>query len=181
MRTLIIIVLSIIVFPTFGQKLAQWDIDSIGTLMATELLVNERTKEVFIFNSGCIGCEVINDQCSCFGGDSITYLIWKENNKVWLTELNCCAEAQTRELNDSKIWNEFTSNKERIFKSKFKEDYITVHNQYWYLKVLPTFPTELRIYDYYFEEDHKFQAHNKMQYANEFRKILQKSIRENNE
>ena len=96
-----------------------------------------------------------------------------------MTQLNCCGNSDTRELNDSNLWDELSINKDRIFNSEFKEDYINVHNEFWYLKVLPTFPKEIRIYDYYFEEDHKYQNYNKKQYANEFRKILQKSIREN--
>ncbi len=181
LRSLIIILLTIITYPANGQELTTWNVDSIGTSMAKELLEAKRTKEVLVFNSGCVGCEVIDDDCPCSDGYSMTYLIWKEQNKTWLTQLNCCANTETREFKDPNLWNELTINKDRIFSSEFKKDYIVSHVEFWYLKVLPTFPKELRIYDYYFDEGYAYRDYNKQQYANEFRKVLQKSIRENDQ
>lgn len=181
MRNLVFILFAITAIPVFCQELTTWDVDSIGTLAANELLKADRANEVLILSSGCVGCEVIDDSCSCLDGYSITYLIWKENAKIWLTHVNCCADTETTELKDSGLWEELTLNKNRIFSSKFKEDYVTIHNGFWYLKVLPTFPNELQIYDYYFEEGHKFHIENKSQYAREFLKIIQKAIIENGE
>jgi hypothetical protein len=178
LRNLIIILLGFTAFPISGQELTTWDIDSIGTLKAHEILDAKRTNEVLIFNSGCVGCEVLYELCSCSDGHMKAYLIWRENHKTWLCQVNCCAEIETTELN-SNIWNDLQLNKDRIFKSDFKEDYFTSHYGFWNLKVLPTFPKELRIYDYYFDEGYKYQNYNEKQYANEFRKILQKSISEN--
>lgn len=178
MRITILVIAMIIVFPSFGQEFTTWQVDSIATIKANELLDENRTNEVLIFNSGCIGCEVLDEDCPCYDGYSMTYLIWEEESKVWFTQYDCCAHSETVELKPSYIWKEFQSNKKRIFKSKFKEDYFSIHNFFYYLKVLPNSQKKLRIYEHYFEDGHKFQNHNKKQYADEFRRNLQKALSE---
>jgi len=160
MRPLTFILLAMVTLPSYAQQLTTRDVDSIATVIADQLIASKRADEVLVFNSGCIGCVRVNNECSCGDGYTITYLMWKEQNKTWLTQLNCCAHEQSIELNDSTIWGELSLNKNRIFNSKFNEDYISSHYRYWHIKILPTFPTELRMYDYYFAKNYKYQKHN---------------------
>lgn len=178
MRNVIIAVLSVSAFQVFGQELTTWEVDSIGTLMANELLLSQRTNEVAVASSGCVGCEVVGD-CSCFDGYSTTYLLWEEKSKIWLTSVNCCKDVVTTELKNTDVWNDLKVNRTKIFGSKFKEDYIAIHHYFWLIKVLPNLPTELRTYDYYFEDYHKHHAWNKRRYAYEFRNSFFEAIRQN--
>lgn len=178
MRYLSAIFLFFTSLTSFSQEVTTWDVDSLATHRAQEILNSNRTSEVLIFSMGCIGCEVLFELCECFDGYSKTYLIWIEENITKVERVDCCLEIESKQLSNNKIWRELQDNKNLIFNSEYKEDYLTSHYSFWKFELKPTLEGKHQIFDYYFDDAYEFREHNSSQASNFFRKKLLAELQE---
>lgn len=176
MKGILMTLLATINLSALGQDVTTWTLDSFAVSIADDLIESHRTDEVLIFQSGCIGCEVLDDKCECFDGHSFVYLIWLADEKIWSTEINCCLNIDEKELYDINLWKYFLANKHDIFDSVFKADIYWSHYDFWFLRSIPSHPKRLQYFNFHLDDQNPFVNTNKLHAANRFRINLQKEI-----
>ena len=147
--------------------------DSLANVYGLELLKHDDISQVLIYQTGCIGCEIIDD-CDCQNKSKISILLWQDSGRSYMKRIDCCG-MQTNELTDLKgIWRELKGNKRQIFKSEFKWDIEEVHHSFYEIQLLEDNSIQkIQMADYYFNDYNKYQSWNSKQAARKFQLLIQ--------
>jgi len=152
-------------------------VDSSVNSYAQNLLINTAADKVLIYKTGCIGCEIIGE-CSCKIGSIRSFLIWKEANGSYVKEINCCETSDRKETDLDAVWRELEAKEEIIFGSEFKVEKENVHYDFYEVKLMKKgSEKEIKMADFYFNDDNKYREHNSQQAAREFQKLIELTLR----
>ena len=153
-------------------------VDSLVNSYAQELLNNTNADNVLIYKTGCIGCEIIGD-CSCEIGSIKSYIFWKECDKSYVKEIGCCEISDKIEKDLDAVWRELDSKEEAIFDSKFETDKENAHYDFYEVKLIKKESAqEIKMSDFYFTADNKYQEQNSIQAARKFQKLIESILGE---
>ena len=139
---------------------------------ALDLLKNEETEKILIYKTGCIGCPILNE-CKCSSGTIKSFLFWKEANKSYVIEINCCETTEKKETDIGAVWQELETNQEAIYNSKFKGKKKSSHYDFYEVKVISKESSQkIEMSDFYFDDDNKYHKQNSRQAARKFQKLI---------
>lgn len=148
-------------------------VDSLVNFYAQDLLNNAEADKILIYKTGCIGCDIIGE-CSCKIGNIKSFLIWKEAAKSFFKEINCCEISDRKQSDLGAVWRELETKEKVIFNSKFQADRVNVHHDFYKIKLIrKECSQEIKMSDFYFDEDNNHQNENSKQAARKFQKLLE--------
>lgn len=152
-------------------------VNSMVNSFAQDLIKNPDADEILIYKTGCIGCEIIGD-CSCKIGHVRYFLFWKEIDKTYVKEINCCKTSVREQTDLEVVWEELAAKEEVIFGSEFKTEKKNVHYDFYEVKLMKKgSEKEIKMVDFYFNDDNKYQEHNSQQAAWKFQKLIELTLR----
>lgn len=156
-----------------AQERTFQSVDSLVNSYAQDLLNNTSADKVLIYKIGCIGCQIIGD-CSCKSGNIKSFLLWKETDRSYIKEINCCETSDKKEVDLDIIWEELDGSEEVIFGSAFEAEKENVHYDFYDLNLIKKgLEKEIKMADFFFEPDNQCQKQNSDQPARKFQKMVE--------
>ena len=180
MKNTLVLLFMILCRGVLAQEFSLDEADSIALSDAIKTVNSSQVDSAFIYSSGCIGCEVIGDDCSCSYGFVNVYLFYKAENGTQVNLYSCCGTGEKINIKDFP-WSDISKQGDKIFHSEFNSTYLTVHNDFMNLKLITLDGVrEINLYDYYFDEENPHKQKNELQPARKLQKQLSESIRKIN-
>jgi hypothetical protein len=169
-----------LLFP-FGNAHSQGrvylNVDSLVTTQAKELITNKKVKQVLIYQSGCIGCEILREKnCGCYD-DGAAYMMWKEGSEYFKKKVVCCVKDEVHRFDNSNLYESIFKDSIAVFSSKFKTDYEEIHHGFSKI-TLVTADNKQEVYmeDFLFAQDNKYRQSNLKQTAKIYSGKLQEEL-----
>lgn len=173
MKSILFIIFILLCKGALAQGYSTYEIDSIAESKAFKLVNSTQIDSVLIYSEGCAGCEVIGGDCACSYGVVSVYLFYKAGGTTQVDLYNCCGTAKNSAV-DNFPWTKIANQGDKLFDNEFSSSYLSAHYDFMNLKFVTSGGVEeIRLYDYYFEEDNPHKEKNEQQPA----RVLQKQIR----
>lgn len=176
---LTLIYITSIAFTSYGQ-IGVYELDSLGTRLAQDLVDNRLTESAIVYVSGCTGCYSL-DNCQCDGGLADLYIIW-DNNQTKIKKLTCCSIFYGKNFEDLNLLNKMTKEPMPIFTSAFKFEYIRAHRDFEKIKLVTKNSIEtINLESEFFNKENKYRKTNLEQPAKIFLEKIKKAVKTANE
>ncbi|NEM98955.1 hypothetical protein [Pontibacter burrus] len=161
----------------YSQKRAYLDVDSVVTVQAQELIESKKAMHVIVYQSGCVGCEVLREvDCNC-DDDATAYLIWKEDSAYFKKKVGCCVKDEILPFGNAALYENLVKDSTSVFSSKFKSDYVEIHHSYRKIMLFST-GEEREVYmeEFLFAKDNKYKQLNLKQAAKAYSDKLESEL-----
>ena len=163
-----------------AQEYSLHEADSIALSDAIKVVNSSQVDSAFVYSSGCIGCEVIGDDCSCSYGFVNVYLFYKAENGTQVNLYSCCKIGEKISVKEFP-WSDISKQGDKIFHSEFNSTYLASHYDFMTLKLITSASVrEINLYDYYFDEENPHKQKNELQQARKLQKQISELIRKIN-
>ncbi|MEQ8546339.1 MAG: hypothetical protein RIC03_00420 [Cyclobacteriaceae bacterium] len=168
-----------IAFTSLGQ-IGVYELDSLGTRFAEDLIDNELTESAIVYISGCYGCHSL-DNCQCDGGLADLHIIWADK-KPKIKKITCCSIFYAKNFADLNVLNLLKEDSNTIFSSDFKFEYLQTHSDFEIIKLVTKDSIEtIKLKSEFFDLENKYRKANLEQPAKVFLEELKKAIRTANQ
>lgn len=160
-----------------SQERVYLDVDSAATAQAKELIASKKATQVVVYQSGCVGCEVLREvDCGC-DDDATAYLIWKEDSAYFKKKIGCCVNDEVIPFDNAALYENLVKDSTSVFSSKFKTDYEEIHHSYRKIVLFSTSgKREVYMGEFLFAQDNKYRQPNLKQAAKAYSDKLEAEL-----
>lgn len=178
MRTVLLLFMLLISSGyVYSQKRVYLDVDSAATAQAKEIIASKKTMHVVVYQSGCVGCEVLREvDCGC-DDDATAYLIWKEDSAYFKKKVGCCVKDEILPFGNAALYENLVKDSTSVFSSRFKSDYVEIHHSYRKIMLFSTgSKSEVYMEEFLFAQDNKYKQSNLKQAAKAYSDMLENEL-----